>query len=144
MTKSCFLKLSISLVLALGVNQVSASEIVVGIENIRATHGRLRISVCMNADEFYERRCTAARSIKTVAPISKAKFENMPATPVAVLVHHDLNNNGMLDTNLFGIPVEPVGFSNNPTMAYGPPPFEECLVSTAAPKNTIRITLNNE
>jgi uncharacterized protein (DUF2141 family) len=38
-----------------------------------------------------------------------------------VVVVYDKNSNGELDTGLFKIPVEKVGFSNNPKVRFGPP-----------------------
>ncbi len=40
---------------------------------------------------------------------------------------HDENKNSKLDTNWLGIPREGFGFSNNPTMTFGPPSFEKTL-----------------
>jgi uncharacterized protein (DUF2141 family) len=40
----------------------------------------------------------------------------------------DVNGNGKLDTNLIGIPKEPVGASRNPALRFGPPKFEETAV----------------
>ncbi|NHB67762.1 DUF2141 domain-containing protein [Perlabentimonas gracilis] len=40
---------------------------------------------------------------------------------------HDENNNNKLDTNWLGIPKEGFGFSNNPSMTFGPPSFEKTI-----------------
>lgn len=50
---------------------------------------------------------------------------DLPFGRYALAVYHDLNNNGVLDTNLFGVPVEPYAFSNNPTVKWRSPRFEE-------------------
>ena len=39
-------------------------------------------------------------------------------------IRDSLNNNNKLDTNLFGIPKEPYGFSNNARSKWGPPKYE--------------------
>ncbi len=44
----------------------------------------------------------------------------------SVSVFQDLNDNGELDKNWFGIPTEPYGFSNNAKGSFGPPDFEDC------------------
>lgn len=41
---------------------------------------------------------------------------------------HDLYSDGVLDTNLVGIPKEPYGFSNNEKGSFGPPSFEDCKI----------------
>ncbi len=40
------------------------------------------------------------------------KISDLPAATYALLVYLDENNNGQLDRNFIGIPLEPVGFSN--------------------------------
>lgn len=42
---------------------------------------------------------------------------------------HDENKNQLLDVNWLGIPREGFGFSNEPSMSFGPPCFEKTLFS---------------
>lgn len=48
---------------------------------------------------------------------------------LAISAHHDRNENEELDKNLVGMPTEPYGFSNNPKRGYGPPKFEQVVVT---------------
>lgn len=60
----------------------------------------------------------------------------------SVEAFHDQNNNGKLDTNPFGIPREPYGFSNNVRGNFGPPDFELTLFQVSGMTTTkIRILL---
>jgi uncharacterized protein (DUF2141 family) len=43
----------------------------------------------------------------------------------AISAYHDADSNNELNTNLFGIPSERVGFSNNAKGRFGPPSFEQ-------------------
>ncbi|MCB0480252.1 MAG: DUF2141 domain-containing protein [Flavobacteriales bacterium] len=52
----------------------------------------------------------------------------------AVVAFHDINSNEKLDKNMFGIPTEPYGFSNNARGLLGEPDFEEQLVEVLSPK----------
>ncbi len=45
--------------------------------------------------------------------------------PIAVAVFQDLDGNGSLSKNSFGIPSEPYGFSNNARGSFGPPAFSQ-------------------
>lgn len=49
-----------------------------------------------------------------------ARFENLAAGDYAVKAFHDVNGNGEMDKNPFGIPVEPYAFSNNAVGNMGP------------------------
>ena len=51
-------------------------------------------------------------------------FENLEAGTYAIKLYHDANNNGKMDTNMFGIPKEGYGFSNN-VGRFGEPAFSE-------------------
>ena len=57
--------------------------------------------------------------------ISTFRFEKLPAGTYAVACYHDENGNRKLDNNLFGIPSEGTGTSNNATGFFGPPKFRE-------------------
>jgi uncharacterized protein (DUF2141 family) len=48
--------------------------------------------------------------------------------PVAVAVFQDVNGDGVLTKNGFGIPIEPYGFSNNARSLLGPPAFSEAIL----------------
>ena len=53
-------------------------------------------------------------------------LENVPPGEYAVSLFQDENDNGKLDTGLFGIPTEKYGFSRNAKGKYGPPSYEDC------------------
>jgi uncharacterized protein (DUF2141 family) len=57
--------------------------------------------------------------------------EGLPAGRYAITVVHDVNANGKLDSNMMGMPTEPFGFSNNPVIRFGPPDFEDAVVTIA-------------
>ena len=59
----------------------------------------------------------------------------------AVSLYLDQNNNQKLDSNLLGIPREPVGASNNPKARLGPPRFEDCVFELGAQGRTLSIEL---
>jgi uncharacterized protein (DUF2141 family) len=50
---------------------------------------------------------------------------NIPAGEYAVAVFPDMNGNGVLDSNFFGIPKEPVGVSRNAKVKLGSAKFAD-------------------
>jgi uncharacterized protein (DUF2141 family) len=52
-------------------------------------------------------------------------FKNIPAGKYAIAAFQDSNVNGELNKNMFGVPKEPYGFSNNKYGRFGPPNFED-------------------
>ncbi|WP_046007127.1 DUF2141 domain-containing protein [Pseudoalteromonas rubra] len=56
------------------------------------------------------------------------------------MVYQDLNNDGRLNRNRFGMPLEPYGFSNNARPA-GAPQFGQLAVHIAQPNQQLTITM---
>lgn len=64
-------------------------------------------------------RPVAAAAVSASGPVV-AVFENLPAGEYAVKAFHDVNGDGELNTNPFGMPTEPYAFSNNAVGNMGP------------------------
>ena len=58
-----------------------------------------------------------------------------------VMQAFDENNNGKLDKNLVGIPLEPYGFSNNARGFLGPPSFGDARFQVSGPNTRIEVRL---
>jgi len=56
---------------------------------------------------------------------ARCDFEDIPPGTYAMVVIHDENMNGKLDTNALGIPKEGYGFSNDAKKWFGPPSFSD-------------------
>jgi uncharacterized protein (DUF2141 family) len=67
-------------------------------------------------------------------------FTDLAAGKYAVKVFHDENNNGKMDTGMFGIPKEKWGVSNNVKVIMSAPKIEEMIFDLNTDK-TISITL---
>lgn len=68
-----------------------------------------------------------------------ATFADLPPGEYAIAIYQDINGNKKLDTNLFGYPKEPFGFSNNIKPKLSAPGFADCRITLNANK---RITIN--
>jgi uncharacterized protein (DUF2141 family) len=68
-------------------------------------------------------------------------FQNVESGSYAVAVYLDRNVNGSLDTNLFGAPKEPIGFSQNPRIGMARPTFAETSFDFDGGKQRIEIQL---
>lgn len=65
--------------------------------------------------------------IKKVKTGSVTYTFELPKGTYAIGIFVDTNYNNKLDRNLFGIPKEQFGFSNNAKGKFGPPSFEDAL-----------------
>ncbi|KQW41234.1 MULTISPECIES: DUF2141 domain-containing protein [unclassified Roseateles] len=68
-------------------------------------------------------------------------LKDLPDGPLALSLFQDANANGRLDMNAMGIPTEPYGFSNNADGGFGPPKFEQAVMTPAAGV-TIKVRMN--
>ena len=68
-------------------------------------------------------------------------FTDVPEGEYAVMVYQDLDGNKKLNRNLIGIPNEPYGFSNNPSLM-GPPRFEQLRFQQTKLGQVLNISLN--
>ena len=75
-----------------------------------------------------------AARIDVAAGEHSVSFEGLPAGDYGVKAFHDVNGNGRMDTNPFGMPTEPFAFSNNARGNMGPASWDRArfTVSGAA------------
>lgn len=64
---------------------------------------------------------------KSIAGTTLVTIKDLPKGIYAAAIFHDENGNDALDTNMLGIPKEPVAFSKGKMKLFGPPDFEECV-----------------
>ena len=62
-----------------------------------------------------------------------AVFEGLPAGDYAAKAFHDLNGDGEMNFNPFGMPVEPYAFSNNAVGNMGPASWERARFTVSGP-----------
>jgi uncharacterized protein (DUF2141 family) len=67
-------------------------------------------------------------------------LKDIPPGEYAISAFHDANDNKKMDTNLFGIPKEPIGISNNATGFMGPPKYNDAKF-TVNKNTTLAITI---
>lgn len=96
--------------------------------------GALRVALHASTESFSGGGPPAAGGI--FVPGQDVVIEGLPPGSYGLLVHHDVDADGVLDTNFLGIPDEPVGFAGSyrPT---GRPDFERTQVVIAAGQRTV-------
>lgn len=104
-------------------NLSAAAELTIHIDDVKAAGGQLMISVYNSADSFLKKPLSAMRTAAK-ATDNSVTVKDLPPGDYAVVVFHDVNENGKMDKNILGIPTEDYGFSNNATGKMGPPSFE--------------------
>ncbi len=122
----------------------TAAELVVSVTNIRAATGSIGC-LLFNAEQGFPGDPAAAVA-RLALPASGAavtcRFAGIAPGTYAVGVSHDANGNGRIDTNMFGIPTEDWGVSNNIRPGMRAPRFDESALQVPeGPARGIEIRL---
>ncbi|SUZ28384.1 DUF2141 domain-containing protein [Xanthomonas euroxanthea] len=116
----------------LGSTAVNAADLDVVISGLRSQQGQLRIAVIATATQLDGAQPPVqAQTVPIKGSAPHVQFKNLAPGRYAVMVNHDENANGKLDTNLIGMPLEGYGFSNNPT-GMRKPSFDEIVFDLPA------------
>ncbi|MEO1448598.1 MAG: DUF2141 domain-containing protein [Bacteroidota bacterium] len=80
-----------------------------------------------------------------VRPVSASKMEiyftKIPPGAYALAVFQDVDADSELDANFLGLPTEPIGFSRDAKIRFGPPDFADAQINLQAGE-TLTIPIN--
>nr|WP_256261288.1 DUF2141 domain-containing protein [Xanthomonas vasicola] len=125
----------------LGSAGVHAADLNVDVSGLRSQQGKLRIAVIASAAQLDSAQPPVqAQTLPITSSTPHIQFKNLPPGRYGVMINHDENANGKLDTNLIGVPVEGYGFSNNPT-GMRKPGFDEIVFDLPASGKRISVQM---
>ncbi|MCU7806952.1 MAG: DUF2141 domain-containing protein [Candidatus Thiodiazotropha sp. (ex Semelilucina semeliformis)] len=144
MEKNEFQRLLLAALVAFSLDSVAGQNsltLTVFVEGAKADVGQAIASLFSSSDNYLK----APISEKTF-PIddegrARIVFKNLKAGTYSVSIVYDENSDGKMNTGLFGIPSELVGFSNNVKGVFGPPSFNKTSFSLPE-SDSISIILN--
>ncbi len=100
--------------------------VTVMVNGIKQTTGKIHVAVFDNKENFKNSIPLKTAVKKVNSSRVKLFFTLSVDKQYSIALFQDLNNNDSLDTRgSMKIPVEPFGFSNNKTGAFGPPSFKK-------------------
>lgn len=116
----------------------------VEIPNLRGAKGEI-LAALFRSPEGFPRQLNQSfqrivGQINTTA--SAVTFESVPPGNYAIVIIHDENRNGKLDTNLFGLPKEGYGFSRNVKRRLVPPAYDAARFTVGNTPLTLSISFN--
>ena len=115
------------LALFLPVIATSQNTLKIKATNIKTSDGNIGAAVYNTENGFLKPGKEFSGAFeKTIKGTTVITISDLPDGTYAVSIFHDKNGNKKLDTNMLGIPKEPVAFSNAKMKTFGPPDFEEC------------------
>ncbi len=116
-----------------------ASPLIIHVDGLESNKGSVRAELTTDAHYDSDGNVRAA-----VLPIEDREahwtVDDLPPGTYAVRLYHDEDDDGELDTNMFGVPQEPFGFSNNARGNMGPPDFEDAAFTLGSDSLSMTIT----
>lgn len=115
------------------------------VNNIRSNDGTIGVAVYNSAESFLTDGGVVARDSLPIEN-GRAQWQSgqLPLGNYAIAIYHDVNNDGALGTNVLGIPVEPVAFSQQARASFGPPGFEDAVFQLAHSEQTLEIRFESQ
>jgi uncharacterized protein (DUF2141 family) len=131
-----------------------AGELRVTVTNVRSDTGELLIGLYESEAGFDAAIANATKTglmadrnrligvaMRARAGAQQAVFTQLPPGRYAVIVIHDENDNGRLDTNALGAPAEGYGFSNDAHGFMSAPAFDAAALTIADSDRSVAIAL---
>ena len=110
---------------------------------MRSANGNITITIYPDdPSHFLDGAYKLARQeVPVTLPVTTACFALAAPGYYAVALFHDENGDHHLNTNALGIPTEGYGFSNNPTLYFGPPDLGKVRFSLHSGDNPVAIQM---
>lgn len=118
---------------------LSAGPLTIQVVGLESDDGAVRIALNDEANYEGEGNVRAA-ALSIQDGTAQWTVDDVSPGTYAVRVYHDANDNKELDTNMFGVPQEAFGFSNNARGRFGPPDFEEAAFTLDTDSLSMTIT----
>ena len=96
-----------------------------------AETGRIMVALFDSQAGYDEGRSVRQAVVDVAAGQRTADFDGLPDGDYAVRAFHDVNGDGRMNTNPFGMPTEPYAFSNNARGTMGPAKWDQARFAAA-------------
>lgn len=102
--------------------------------------GTVLVALFDSAQAYTARQPVSAQMVPVSGSVTRVTFEGLVPGDYAMTSFHDLDGDGQMDTNPFGMPTEPYAFSNNAVGNMGPASWDRARFDVAGPTvQSIRI-----
>ena len=96
------------------------ATLTVTVSGLTPNQGQVEVTLFDNKKSYLKKGLVTGREKVMDKDTVDVVFADLKIGTYAASVYCDLNNDGEMDTGIFGIPSEPVGFSNNAKGRFGP------------------------
>ena len=120
-------------------------DLTITVTSLANSNGQIRAALYNRAEGFPMDNSKIYKTVSIAAekPRTVLVFKDVPFGTYAVAVLHDENENGEMDSNVFGYPQEGYGVSNNQIPSFSAPSFEDARFELQEKNQKLLINLRN-
>ncbi len=131
-----------ALALAAADETASKASLEIAFQNIETQEGAIMAALFADAESYDEGGAPVASfRLQVDGSTVTKRLEDLAPGAYAIRAYHDVDGDGELDTNLFGVPTEPYAFSNNASGRKGPAKIDAAAFSIQAGENAHAINI---
>ena len=129
----------------IGFSETGKGNLKVVIKNLVNDKGNVKIALFNSEENYSDKKAVPFRVMQIEIKGKQAEyvFEKLSYGEYAFKLFHDENNNGVMDTNLVGIPTEEYAFSNNAKGSFGPAKYAKAKFILDKPELVMNIEMNS-
>lgn len=121
----------------------AAADVQVRVLNVANDAGSVRVALCV-AEQWLQLNCMHRARAPARRGVVTVTVRDVPPGTYSVLAHHDRNDDGEVNRNFVGVPIEGIGFSRDAPMRFGPPHFSDAALQVSATGTVIDVPLHFE
>lgn len=120
----------------------STQTVSIHVSGLKTQSSNLYVAIFDSAEGFPKPEHSSTTTKISVDAESVEFSLSLPnSSPTGIAIFQDLNGDGKLTKNGFGLPIEPYGFSNNARSTFGPPSFSQAAFKVSEKTSPIEITV---
>ena len=129
--------------LAPGARAADVTSLSVTFKGLKATTGAILFTVVNSEDAYNDKAPVVTQAVlPATADTVTHVMPGLAPGVYAIKAFHDVNGDGKMNANPFGIPTEPFAFSNNAAASMGPAKWAEARFEVKAGANTQTIDID--
>jgi uncharacterized protein (DUF2141 family) len=118
----------------------AASTLALSLTDIAEPKGRIMLAVYASQADYDGDKPVRGMAIDVAGASASTQIAGLAPGRYAIKLFHDVNGNGKMDTNPFGMPVEPYAFSNSAKGHMGPAKWDAAAFDVQAGVNSHTIS----
>ncbi|RYV02754.1 hypothetical protein SOPP22_07785 [Shewanella sp. OPT22] len=119
------LLMTVAIVSCSTVSSVNAGDVDFTINGIKQSDGAIYVALFKGEENYRNNLPYRAQQVNPSTHAADISFSRLPEGEYVIRYFHDQNSNQKMDMNLFGMPTEGFGYSNNAQPDMGPAKYQQ-------------------